>query len=127
MKIRQNDRKNLCINHHITPYQAQINPGPAIHQNADHPFMNHHCFVRIFYKCALCGQFMKQPTLQSATGIGLIAPPENICVFEGGAEKRDDPTVQMATEAAPPSSTPETENARLRRRQVAYAPQMSYN
>ena len=48
-------------------------------------------------------------------------------VFKGGAEKRDDPAVQMATEAAAPSSTPESENARLRRRPVAYSPQMPYN
>ena len=34
------------------PYQAQVNPGPAIHQNADHPSVKHH-FVKISYICAL--------------------------------------------------------------------------
>ena len=68
-KICQKDHKNLGINRHITPYQAQIDTGPAIHQNADYLFMQHENFVGISYKCALCGQFMKQPALQSATGI----------------------------------------------------------
>ena len=62
-KICHKDHKNLGIN------QAQIDTGPAIHQNADYLFMQHENFVGISFNCALCGQFMKQPALQSATGI----------------------------------------------------------